>query len=75
MQDAAHALAIGQEAPGQYCARVTGAFGEPGTTRSTMLCERLAAGIDALPGMPDLIAELALTLEVRLVSDLSLIHI
>jgi len=69
LQEAAHALAIGQEAPGQYCARAAGIFGEPGTTASTLLYQRLAEGVDALAGMPDLIAETALTLEVRLVSD------
>jgi len=69
LQEAAHALAIGQEDPGQYCRRVTGAFGVPGATSFKPLYETRAASVDALPGMPDLIAELALTLEVRLVSD------
>jgi hypothetical protein len=69
LQEAAHALASGQDDPGQYCARAAGAFGEPGATHSTPLYERLTAGVDALPGMPDLIAETALTLEVRLVAD------
>jgi hypothetical protein len=65
LQEAARMLAAGQEDAGQFCSRAAGAAGE----RSTMLCASLAAGVDALPGMPDLIAEMAQTCEVRLVSD------
>ncbi len=69
LTEAAYALASGQGDPEQYCARAAGCFGEPGATSASLLYERLAAGVDALPGMPDLIAETTLTLEVRLVSD------
>lgn len=68
-QAAAAALSGVPEDPGQYCARVAGALGAPDTIPATLLHERLATGIAALPGMPDLIVELARTLEVRLVSD------
>jgi hypothetical protein len=69
LRDAALALAAGTDDPRRFCARAAEICGAQGGAAASRLCEHLAQGAAALPGMPPLIEELALTSELGLASD------
>lgn len=63
------ACAEGREPPDQFCAAAVAICGERSETAAGRLHERLASELAPLEGMPALLADLALTCELRLVSD------
>ena len=69
LQQAGRSLADGRTAPAQFCAEVTELCGVRGEPAAARLYEQLANELAAQPGLPSLIVDLALTHEVRLVSD------
>lgn len=67
--NAALDCAEGRELPDQFCAVAVGICGERSETAAGRLHERLAGELAPLEGVPALLSDLALTCELRLVSD------
>ena len=69
LQQAARALAESKTEPLPFCTQAAGICGAPDGAAAARLHEQLANELAPNPGVPSLIADVALSYEVRLISD------